>query len=120
MTQTQQTPPKIALLNESTTFTRLPNPNGGSDLLEVKITTKVRTITGIVHDSSQGFILNGEDASDTLGSLRVIHNNIQLILLKAQQEAEAEAEAAAAEAEAPAAMATAAKSGSSTPSLGVG
>jgi len=85
--------------------------------LEVKITTKVRTITGIVHDSSQGFILNGEDASDTLGSLRVIHNNIQLILLKAQQEAEAEA--AAAEAEAPAAMAAAAKSGSSTPSLGV-
>jgi len=83
----------------------------------VKITTKVRTITGIVHDSSQGFILNGEDASDTLGSLRVIHNNIQLILLKAQQEAEAEA--AAAEAEAPAAMAAAAKSGSSTPSLGV-
>ena len=88
----------------------------------MKITTKVRTITGIVHDSSQGFILNGEDASDTLGSLRVIHNNIQLILLKAQQEAEAEAEAAAAaaEAEAPAAMAAAAKSGSSTPSLGVG
>lgn len=85
--------------------------------MEVKITTKVRTITGIVHDSSQGFILNGEDASDTLGSLRVIHNNIQLILLKAQQEAEAEA--AAAEAEAPAAMAAAAKSGSSTPSLGV-
>lgn len=84
-------------------------------MLEVKITTKVRTITGIVHDSSQGFILNGEDASDTLGSLRVIHNNIQLILLKAQQEAEAEA----AEAEAPAAMAAAAKSGSSTPSLGV-
>lgn len=83
----------------------------------MKITTKVRTITGIVHDSSQGFILNGEDASDTLGSLRVIHNNIQLILLKAQQEAEAEA--AAAEAEAPAAMAAAAKSGSSTPSLGV-
>lgn len=81
----------------------------------MKITTKVRTITGIVHDSSQGFILNGEDASDTLGSLRVIHNNIQLILLKAQQEAEAEA----AEAEAPAAMAAAAKSGSSTPSLGV-
>ena len=86
--------------------------------MEVKITTKVRTITGIVHDSSQGFILNGEDASDTLGSLRVIHNNIQLILLKAQQEAEAEA-AEAAEAEAPAAMAAAAKSGSSTPSLGV-
>ena len=84
----------------------------------MKITTKVRTITGIVHDSSQGFILNGEDASDTLGSLRVIHNNIQLILLKAQQEAEAEA--AEAEAEAPAAMAAAAKSGSSTPSLGVG
>ena len=84
-------------------------------MLEVKITTKVRTATGIVHDSSQGFILNGEDASDTLGSLRVIHNNIQLILLKAQQEAEA---AEAAEAAVTPSMAAATKSSSNAPSLG--
>jgi len=50
------------------------------------VTTKVRTSTGIMHDSTQAFVLNDQDATDTLASLRVIHNNLQLILLKAHQE----------------------------------
>lgn len=79
---------QVSLLNESTTFTRVPNPEGEGELLEVKVTTKVRTQLGILHDTAQSFILNGQDASDTLASLRVIHNNLQLLLMKAQQEAE--------------------------------
>lgn len=50
------------------------------------MTTKVRTSTGIMHDSTQAFVLNNQDATDTLASLRVIHNNLQLVLLKAHQE----------------------------------
>jgi len=77
---------KVALLSESTTFTRLPNPEGNGELLEVKVTTKVKTNAGIMHDSTQTFTMGNQDATDTLASLRVIHNNLQLILLKAHQE----------------------------------
>lgn len=88
-----ETPNKqLALLSESTTFTRVPNPNGEGELLEVKVTTKVRTQLGIMHDTTQSFVLNGTDAADTLASLRVIHNNLQLALMKVQQEAEKAAE----------------------------
>lgn len=52
------------------------------------MTTKVRTTTGVLHDNTQSFVLSGTDAADTLGSLRVIHNNLQLLLIKAQQESE--------------------------------
>ena len=81
---------QISLLNESTTFTRIPNPNSGEDgeWLEVKVTTKVKTQLGITHDTTQTFLLNGGDASDTLASLRVIHNNLQLSMMKLQQELE--------------------------------
>jgi len=61
-------------------------------LLEVKVTTKIRTAAGITHDTTQAFVLGPEDATDTLASLRVIHNNLQLILIKAQQDAETEVE----------------------------
>lgn len=37
-------------------------------------------------------MLGQEDATDTLASLRVIHNNLQLILLRAQQDMETETE----------------------------
>lgn len=84
-----QTPNKqLSLLSESTCFTRIPNPNGEGELLEVKVTTKVRTQVGVMHDTTQSFMLSGSDASDTLASLRVIHNNLQLTLMKAQQEAD--------------------------------
>lgn len=76
----------VSLLTESTTFTRIPNPNGEGELLEVKVTTKVRTGMGILHDTTQSFVLTGEGASDTLASLRVIHNNIQLALMKLSEE----------------------------------
>lgn len=79
---------QVSLLNESTTFTRIPNPEGQGELLEVKVTTKIRTQMGILHDTTQSFVLSGQDASDTLASLRVIHNNLQLLLMKAQQENE--------------------------------
>jgi len=79
---------QVSLLNESTCFTRIPNPEGEGELLEVKVTTKVRTQLGVMHDTTQSFMLNGQDAADTLGSLRVIHNNLQLMLMRAQQEAE--------------------------------
>lgn len=87
-TQNNELNSKIALLSESTTFSRFPNPKGEGELLEVKVTTKVRTATGVVHDNTQSFVLSGTDAADTLGSLRVIHNNLQLLLIKAQQEVE--------------------------------
>lgn len=90
-----QTPNKqLSLLSESTSFTRVPNPNGEGELLEVKVTTKVRTQVGILHETTQSFMLSGQESSDTLASLRVIHNNLQLTLMKAQQEAEAEQAAA--------------------------
>ena len=79
---------QVSLLNESTTFTRIPHPEGEGELLEVKVTTKVRTQLGVMHDTTQSFMLSGQDAVDTLGSLRVIHNNLQLMLMRAQQEAE--------------------------------
>lgn len=41
-------------------------------------------------------MLGQEDATDTLASLRVIHNNLQLILLRAQQDMETEVETATA------------------------
>jgi len=68
----------------------MPNPNGEGELLEVKVTTKVRTPLGVMHDTTQAFILNGEEANDTLASLRVIHNNLQLALMKMQQQQEAQ------------------------------
>jgi hypothetical protein len=88
MSQTPTNNKQVSLLSESTCFTRVPNPNGEGELLEVKVTTKVRTNVGILHDTTQSFMLSGEDSSDTLASLRVIHNNLQLTLMKAQQEAE--------------------------------
>jgi len=84
---------QVSLLNESTCFTRIPHPEGEGELLEVKFTTKVRTQLGVMHDTTQSFMLSGQDASDTLGSLRVIHNNLQLMLMRAQQEAEKTPEA---------------------------
>lgn len=86
----QESNKQIALLNESTTFTRIPNPEGEGEFLEVKVTTKVRTKIGVMHDTTQSFVLSGDEASDVLASLRVIHNNLQLALMKAQQEAEKE------------------------------
>lgn len=86
----QETNKQLALLNESTTFTRIPNPDGEGELLEVKVTTKVRTKIGVMHDTTQSFVLSGDEASDVLASLRVIHNNLQLTLMKAQQEADKE------------------------------
>lgn len=47
-----------------------------------------------MHDTTQAFVLDQEDATDTLASLRVIHNNLQLILLRAQQDSETEVETA--------------------------
>ena len=92
---TQGNPPKqISLLSESTTFTRVPNPNGEGELLEIKVTTKVRTPIGVLHDTTQTFLLQGEDAADTLGSLRVIHNNLQLAMMKLQHENDKQEEAA--------------------------
>lgn len=85
---------QVSLLNESTSFTRIPHPEGEGELLEVKVTTKVRTQLGVMHDTTQSFVLSGQDASDTLASLRVIHNNLQLMLMRAQQEAEKAPEAA--------------------------
>ena len=85
----------IALLSESTTITRIPNPDGEGELLEVKVTTKVRTHLGVSHDTTQTFILNGNDASDTLASVRVIHNNLQLTMMRAEQESASRAEAEA-------------------------
>jgi len=87
MTQSTATT-KVSLLNESTSFTRIPNPNGEGEMLEVKVTTKVRTPLGVTHDTTQSFFLNGEEANDTLASLRVIHNNLQLALMKMQQQQE--------------------------------
>ena len=92
---TQPTKQPIALLSESTTFTRMPNPEGEGELLEVKVTTKVRTHLGVSHDTTQTFILNGDDAADTLASVRVIHNNLQLTMMRAEQEAASRAEAEA-------------------------
>lgn len=89
MTQ-ENKPSNVSLLTESTTFTRIPNPNGEGELLEVKVTTKVRTAMGIMHDTTQSFVLTGEGASDTLASLRVIHNNIQLALVKLAEESSEE------------------------------
>ena len=80
---------QVSLLSESTSFTRIPNPSGEGELLEVKVTTKIRTVVGILHDTTQSFVLSGDDAADTLASLRIIHNNLQLTLMKAQQESEA-------------------------------
>jgi hypothetical protein len=68
----------------------MPNSNGEGELLEIKVTTKVRTPLGVMHDTTQSFVLNGEDANDTLASLRVIHNNLQLSLMKMQQQQEAQ------------------------------
>lgn len=85
----------IALLSESTTFSRVPNPEGEGELLKVEVTTKVKTHLGVLHDTTQTFILNGDDASDTLASVRVIHNNLQLIMMKAEQELASRAEAEA-------------------------
>lgn len=76
---------KSVLLSESTTFTRLPNPDGSGEMLEVKVNTRVRTPIGIMHDSTQSFVLGGTDATDTLASLRVIHNNLQMVLIKSQE-----------------------------------
>jgi len=92
---------KIALLNESTTFSRFPNPKGEGELLEIKVTTKVRTQTGVLHDNTQSFVLSGTDAADTLGSLRIIHNNLQLLLMKAQQDSEAQESQPGAESKSP-------------------
>ena len=91
---------KIALLEESTTFTRHTNPKGDGDILEVTVNTKLKTSAGIGHNNSQNFVIQGQDATDTLGSLKVIHNNLQLLVLKAQQEqANEEAKEAAAASE---------------------
>lgn len=84
----KEDPKQVSLLSESTSFTRIPNPNGEGELLEVKVTTKIRTHVGILHDTTQSFVLSGSEASDTLASLRIIHNNLQLTLMKAQQEAD--------------------------------
>jgi hypothetical protein len=52
------------------------------------VNTRVKTPLGIMHDSTQSFVLGGAEATDTLASLRVIHNNLQMILIKSQQESE--------------------------------
>lgn len=53
---------------------------------------------GVQHDVSDSFVLAGQDAADTLASLKMIHNNIKMLLMKAQQEQEAAAAKASAEA----------------------
>ena len=90
-TQTQQV--RAELVNESTTFIRLPNANeGGGDLLEVRVTSRVKMPTGVINDTSHSFVLGGQDAADTLTSLKMIHNNIQMQLMKAQQQMEQQAQ----------------------------
>jgi hypothetical protein len=46
---------------------------------------------GVQHDVSDSFLLGGQDAADTLASLKMIHSNIKMLLMKAQQEQEAAA-----------------------------
>jgi hypothetical protein len=48
---------------------------------------------GVQHDIADSFILGGQDAADTLASLKMIHNNIKMLLMRAQQEQEAAAAA---------------------------
>lgn len=85
--QTQQL--RAELVNESTTFIRLPNANeGGGDLLEIRVTSRVKMPTGVVNDTSHSFVLAGQDAADTLASLKMIHSNIQMQMMKAQQQME--------------------------------
>ena len=83
-TQTQQ---RAELISESSTFVRLPNADkAGNDYLEVRVTSRIRMPNGVQHDVSDSFVLAGQDATDTLASLKTIHNSIKLILMKAQQE----------------------------------
>lgn len=66
---------------------RLPNADkAGNDYLEVRVTSRIRMPNGVQHDVSDSFVLAGQDATDTLASLKTIHNSIKLILMKAQQE----------------------------------
>jgi hypothetical protein len=44
--------------------------------------------TGVVNDTSHSFILAGQDATDTLTSLKMIHNNIQMQMMRVQQQME--------------------------------
>ena len=90
-TQPQQL--QAELVSESSTFVRLPNANGdGSDFLEIRVTSRVKMPNGVQHDVSDSFVLAGQDAKDTLASLKMIHNSIKLLLLRAQQEQEAAAQ----------------------------
>lgn len=43
---------------------------------------------GIQHDIADSFVLSGQDALDTLASLKMIHNNIKMMLVRTQQEQE--------------------------------
>jgi hypothetical protein len=54
---------------------------------------------GVQHDIADSFVLGGQDASDTLASLKMIHNNIKMLLMRAQQQQEEAAANATPEAE---------------------
>jgi hypothetical protein len=54
---------------------------------------------GVQHDVSDSFVLGGQDASDTLASLKMIHSNIKMLLMKAQQNQETAAANVAANAD---------------------
>lgn len=86
--------PQAELVNESSTFVRLPNGDGaGNDYLEVRVTSRLRMPNGVQHDVSDSFVLGGQDALDTLASLKMIHSNIKMLLMKAQQDQETAAAA---------------------------
>lgn len=88
------------LVNESSTFVRLPNGDGaGNDYLEIRVTSRLRMPNGVQHDVSDSFVLGGQDAADTLASLKMIHSNIKMLLMKAQQEQEIAATKSTAEAQ---------------------
>jgi hypothetical protein len=85
---------KAELVSESSTFIRLPNADGqGNDWLEVRVTSRLKMPNGVQHDIADSFILAGQDAIDTLASLKMIHSNIKMLLLKAQQEQESKVQA---------------------------
>lgn len=82
----------VSLINESHTFTRFSAPDGSGELMEVKISNRLRLSSGVMTDQSQTIILSGEDAAAVATGLRLISRELQATVAQAEARAQAQRE----------------------------
>ena len=81
---TDQMPPFYQVISEDTSFKRVIGPTG-QEALEVTIESVIKSLAGVTETRTQEFALTGDQASNLVGALQTITENMLNLVSKSTE-----------------------------------